>query len=81
MDFAVPQKVEMPKQTLGRFVSEGGHPLGRADNLTWDTSPPKELRQQVRLRSKELGLYHVHMPEEGDYLMVGGPRCSARSEA
>ena len=56
MDFAVPEEVEMLKQTLRRFVTEEVIPLETANSLTWDTPPPKELRKQVRLRSKELGL-------------------------
>ncbi len=67
MDFAVPEEVEMLKQTLGRFVTEEVIPLERENNLSWDSPAPKELRRQVRLRSKELGLYGVDMPEK-----VGG---------
>jgi alkylation response protein AidB-like acyl-CoA dehydrogenase len=67
MDFAVPEEVEMLKQTLGRFVTKEVIPLERQNNLAWDAPPPKDLRKQVRLRSKELGLYGVDMPEE-----VGG---------
>jgi alkylation response protein AidB-like acyl-CoA dehydrogenase len=67
MDFAVPEEIEMLRQTLRRFVTGEVIPLEREHNLTWDVAPPKELRKQVRLRSKELGLYAVDMPAE-----VGG---------
>lgn len=67
MDFAVPEEVEMLRQTMRRFVTEEVIPLERESALTWDVAPPKELRKQVRLRSKELGLYGVDMPAE-----VGG---------
>ncbi len=82
MDFAVPEEVEMLKQTLRRFVTEEVIPLERANNLTWDTAPPKELRKQVRLRSKELGLYGVDMPAEvgGGGLSFSG-RCLLEIEA
>jgi alkylation response protein AidB-like acyl-CoA dehydrogenase len=82
MDFAVPEEVQMLKQTLGRFVTEEVIPLERANNLTWDTAPPKELRKQVRLRSKELGLYGVDMPEEvgGGGISFSG-RCLLEMEA
>jgi alkylation response protein AidB-like acyl-CoA dehydrogenase len=82
MDFAVPEEVELLKQTLGRFITEEVIPLERANNLTWDTAPPKELRKQVRLRSKELGLYGVDMPEEvgGGGISFSG-RCFLEIEA
>jgi acyl-CoA dehydrogenase len=64
MDFSVAQEVEMLKQSLGRFITSEVIPLERENNLTWDAPPPKELRKHVRLRSKELGLYGVDMPEE-----------------
>ena len=82
MDFAVPEEVQMLKQTLGRFITEEVIPLERANDLTWDTAPPKELRKQVRLRSKELGLYAVDMPEEvgGGGLSFSG-RCVLEIEA
>jgi len=67
MDFAVPEEVQMLKQTLGRFVTEEVIPLERENDLTWDVAPPKELRRKVRLRSKALGLYGLDMPRE-----VGG---------
>jgi alkylation response protein AidB-like acyl-CoA dehydrogenase len=82
MDFAVPEEVQMLKQTLGRFVTEEVIPLESANDLTWDTAPPKELRKQVRLRSKELGLYGVDMPEEvgGGGISFSG-RCLLEMEA
>lgn len=82
MDFAVPEEVEMLRQTLGRFITEEVIPLERSNNLTWDTAPPKELRKQVRLRSKELGLYGVDMPEEvgGGGISFSG-RCLLEIEA
>ena len=82
MDFAVPEEVELLRQTLRRFITEEVIPLERANNLTWDTPAPKELRKQVRLRSKELGLYGVDMPEEvgGGGLSFSG-RCVLEMEA
>jgi alkylation response protein AidB-like acyl-CoA dehydrogenase len=82
MDFAVAEEVELLKQTLRRFITEEVIPLERANDLTWDTAPPKELRKQVRLRSKELGLYGVDMPEEvgGGGLSFSG-RCLLEIEA
>ena len=67
MDFTVPEETETLRKTLRRFVTEEVIPLERETNLTWDVAPPKELRKQVRLRSKELGLYGVDMPKD-----VGG---------
>jgi alkylation response protein AidB-like acyl-CoA dehydrogenase len=67
MDFTVPEEVEMLRQTLRRFVAEDVIPLETENNLTWDVAPPKDLRKQVRTRSKELGLYGLDMPQE-----VGG---------
>jgi alkylation response protein AidB-like acyl-CoA dehydrogenase len=82
MDFAVPEEVEILKQTLGRFVTEEVIPLERENDLTWDVAPPKELRKQVRLRSKELGLYGLDMPEEvgGGGIPFSG-RCLLEMEA
>jgi alkylation response protein AidB-like acyl-CoA dehydrogenase len=82
MDFAVPEEVELLKQTLGRFVTDEVIPLERENSLTWDTAPPKELRKQVRLRSKELGLYGADMPEEvgGGGISFSG-RCLLEIEA
>jgi acyl-CoA dehydrogenase len=82
MDFAVPEEIAMLRQTLRKFVTEEVIPLERANNLTWDTAPPKELRRQVRLRSKELGLYGVEMPAEvgGGGLSFSG-RCLLEIEA
>lgn len=62
MDFAAAEEVEALRRTLNRFVSEEVIPLEREHRLTWDEVPPKELRKQVRLRSKALGLYGVDMP-------------------
>src|SRR3990170_10527 len=67
MDFTVPEEIEMLRRTLRRFVTEEVIPLERDNDLTWDVAPPKELRKQVRLRSKEIGLYGVDMPKD-----VGG---------
>jgi alkylation response protein AidB-like acyl-CoA dehydrogenase len=67
MDFRVGEEVEMLRQTLRRFVSEEVIPLERRHELTWDVAPPKELRREVRLRAKRLGLYGLDMPRE-----VGG---------
>ncbi len=67
MDFTVPDEIEMLRQTLRRFVTKEVIPLERENHLTWDVAPPKELRKQVRLRSKELGFYGLDMPRD-----VGG---------
>jgi len=82
MDFTVPEEIEMLRQTLRRFVTEEVIPLERETNLTWDVAPPKELRKQVRLRSKELGLYGLDMPEEvgGGGVSLSG-RCLLEMEA
>jgi acyl-CoA dehydrogenase len=82
MDFTVPEEIAMLRQTLRRFVTEEVIPLERINNLTWDNAPPKELRKQVRLRSKELGLYGVDMPREvgGGGLSFSG-RCLLEIEA
>ncbi len=82
MDFAVPEEVAMLKETLKRFVTEEVIPLERENGLTWDSPPPKELRKQVRLRSKELGLYGADMPEDvgGGGLSFSG-RCLLEMEA
>lgn len=75
MDFTVPEEIEMLRETLRRFVTEEVIPLQREHKLSFDTAPPKELRRQVRLRSKALGLYGLDMPRE-----VGGAglSCSGR---
>jgi alkylation response protein AidB-like acyl-CoA dehydrogenase len=67
MDFAVPEEIEMLRQSLRRFITEEVIPLERENNLTWDVAPPNDLRKQVRRRSKGLGLYGLEMPQE-----VGG---------
>lgn len=67
MDFRVSEEVEILRRTLRRFVTEEVIPLEREHHLSWDVAPPKELRKQVRLRSKALGLYGLDMPRE-----VGG---------
>jgi alkylation response protein AidB-like acyl-CoA dehydrogenase len=82
MDFTVPEEVEMLRQALRRFVTEEVIPLEKKNNLTWDVAPPKDLRKQVRLRSKELGLYAPEMPEEvgGGGISFSG-RCLLEMEA
>ena len=82
MDFAVPEEIEMLRKTLMRFVTEEVIPLERDNDLTWDVAPPKELRKQVRLRSKELGLYGVDMPPDvgGGAISFSG-RCLLEMEA
>jgi acyl-CoA dehydrogenase len=67
MDFTVPEEIEMLRQNLRRFITEEVIPLEKENHLTWDVAPPKDLRRQVRLRSRELGLYGLDMPQE-----VGG---------
>lgn len=71
----------MLRQTLRRFVTEEVIPLEKENNLTWDVAPPKDVRKQVRLRSKELGLYAPDMPEEvgGEGISFSG-RCLLEME-
>jgi len=82
MDFTVPEEIEMLRRTLGRFVAEEVIPLERDNNLTWDVAPPKDLRRQVRLRSKALGLYGLDMPQAagGGGISFSG-RCLLEMEA
>ncbi|MBM4334988.1 MAG: acyl-CoA dehydrogenase [Deltaproteobacteria bacterium] len=63
----ISEEVELLEKTLTRFVREDVLPLERTHGLDWDTPPPKDLRRQVRRRSRELGLYAIDMPVE-----VGG---------
>jgi acyl-CoA dehydrogenase len=82
MDFAAPEETELLRQTLRRFVTEEVIPLERENDLTWDVAPPNDLRKQVRLRSKELGLYGLDMPAGvggGDVSFSG--RCLLEIEA
>jgi acyl-CoA dehydrogenase len=82
MDFTVPEEVEMQRETLRRFVTEEVIPLEQANDLSWDVAPPKELRKQVRLKSRALGLYGVDMPEEvGGGGMPLATRCLLEIEA
>ena len=67
MTFTVPEEIEALRKTLRQFASKEVIPLEREHNLSWDVQPPKNLRKQVRRRSKELGLYGADMPVE-----VGG---------
>ncbi|MCE7929513.1 MAG: acyl-CoA dehydrogenase family protein [Dehalococcoidia bacterium] len=55
------------RQALRRYVTAEVIPLERENNLSWDVAPPKDLRRQVRVRARELGLYAPDMPQE-----VGG---------
>ncbi len=82
MDQEVSEETEMLRTNLRRFITQEVIPLERDNNLTWDVAPPKELRKQVRLRSRELGLYAADMPQH-----VGGAgisfsdRCLLEMEA
>jgi hypothetical protein len=67
MTFTVPEEIEALRKTLRQFASNEVIPLEREHNLSWDVPPPKDLRKQVRRRSRELGLYGADMPVE-----VGG---------
>jgi len=82
MDFNTGEEVEMLRQTLRRFVTEEVIPLEKENSLTWDVAPPKQLRRQVRLRSKELGLYAADMPQDvgGGGISFSG-RCLLEMEA
>jgi alkylation response protein AidB-like acyl-CoA dehydrogenase len=53
--------------SLRRFLTEEVIPLQRRERLELDLLPPRELRLQVRRRSRELGFYGIDMPAE-----VGG---------
>ena len=55
------------RQAVRRFVTDEVLPLEQERGLTWDVAPPRELRRDVRTRSKALGLYAPDMAEE-----VGG---------
>ena len=63
MDHEVSEETEMLRTNLRRFITQEVIPLEKEHSLTWDIAPPKDLRKQVRLRSKELGLYGVDMPK------------------
>ncbi len=63
----VSQDIELIRETLRRFITEEVIPLQIEHGLNPDEAPPKELRQSVRRRSRELELYALDMPEE-----VGG---------
>lgn len=82
MDFTVPEETEMLRQSLRRFIGEEVIPMEGENDLTWDVAPPKELRRQVRVMSKALGLYGIDMPEEvggGGFSFSG--RCLLEIEA
>lgn len=82
MDYASPEDTELLRQNLRRFITEEVIPLEREHNLTWDEAPPLELRRQVRLRSKELGLYGADMPREaGGEGVSFSTRCHLELEA
>lgn len=82
MSFAVSEETEILRKTLSQFAINEVIPLEQEHGLTWDVPPPKDLRRQVRRRSKELGLYGADMP-----LDVGGggisfsARCLLEMEA
>ena len=61
------QELKLIQNTLRRFMTEEVIPLQLDHGLDADQAPPKELRQRVRMRSKELGLYGIDMPAD-----VGG---------
>jgi alkylation response protein AidB-like acyl-CoA dehydrogenase len=63
MNHASSQEFAPHRQAVRRFVTDEVIPIEREHGLTWDVAPPKELRLQVRLRSKALGLYAPDMPE------------------
>ncbi len=67
MSFTVSEETEASRNTLKQFASKEVIALEREHGLTWDVPPPKDLRLQVRRRSKELGLYGTDMPVD-----VGG---------
>ncbi len=55
------------REAVRHYVTTEVIPLERDNNLTWDVVPPADLRRQVRVRARELGLYAPDMPQE-----VGG---------
>ncbi|MCK6554526.1 acyl-CoA dehydrogenase family protein [Candidatus Binatia bacterium] len=82
MHYETSDDVRMLTETLRRFLREELIPLQRREKLEPDVAPPDELRQHVRTRSKELGLYAADLPAE-----VGGgglpfsTRCRLEMEA
>jgi acyl-CoA dehydrogenase len=52
---------------LRRFITSEVLPFERDQGLTWRIVPPRELRKEVRLRSRQAGFYAPDMP-----LAVGG---------
>jgi len=46
------------------FITREVLPLEQENAIGWDIAPPKELRREVRLRSRRLGLYAPDMPAE-----------------
>ncbi len=82
MELDVSPELELMRSTLRRFVTEEVIPLERESGLTWDNASPKDLRRQVRLRSKELGLYGADMPRDAGGLGISFfDRCVLEMEA
>jgi alkylation response protein AidB-like acyl-CoA dehydrogenase len=67
MTLATTPELTMMRDTLRRFVTEEVIPLQQQHALDPQRVPPKDLRRQVRMRSKGLGLYAIDMPAD-----VGG---------
>lgn len=63
MDHDSTTQHEPLRQAVRHFITTEVDPLEREHGLTWNVAPPKDLRRQVRLRAKELGLYAPDMPE------------------
>lgn len=66
MDFEIEQEHRQLRDSLARFLRKEIAPLEEALDRAFDV-PPRELRQQVRRRSAELGFYGADFPVE-----VGG---------
>ena len=69
------------RQMVRRFVTDDVQALEREHGLSWDVVPPKELRREVRMRSRALGLYGADMPESvggGGLSLLG--RCEMEME-
>lgn len=67
MDQSSTAQFEPLRQAVRHYVTHEVMPLEREHGVTWDVAPPQELRRQVRLGARALGLYAADMPES-----VGG---------
>lgn len=63
MEHASTAQYEPLRQAVRHYITEEVLPLERDNGISWDVAPPKDIRRQVRLRARELGLYAPDMPE------------------